>query len=100
MELENLELLPEHIRGGVKRYVEEGIEPGGFLRAVISNDLSGAFGKADSINSANLENIIKWFYNYAPSQCWGSPEKMVKWMKKGGMKGEFNNAHRSQINDG
>ena len=83
--MENLDMIPSHIRGAVERYVEEGIEPGGFLSAVIKNDLVNAIGRADSINKEHLEDIVRWFYNYAPADCWGSEENMREWIKRGGL---------------
>ncbi len=77
--------LPEGLRDGVKRYIEHHIPPGGFLEAVISNQLSEAFGRADEQNRRRLYEIVGWFYNYAPSTCWGSPEKYQIWLKAGNL---------------
>ena len=52
----NLDLIPDHMHGAVIRYVEDGIEPGGFLEAVLCNDLKGAVMRADAINKARLFN--------------------------------------------
>ena len=76
----NYDLLPEHIRGSAKRYLEEGIMPGDFLQAVICNDLLGAFLKADDTNVSNMLDIVKFFYNEAPTISWGSKEEMKKWI--------------------
>ena len=73
--------LPEHIRDSVQRYIETGCPVGSFLTAVISNDLCSAFACADSINSTNMQRIVGFFYNEAPSTCWGSPEKMNAWIE-------------------
>jgi len=77
----NYNRLPQHIRGGVQRYIEEGCPVGSFLEAVISNDLREAFGRADDINQDSMFEIVKFFYSEAPSPCWGSPEKMRAWLK-------------------
>ncbi len=79
----NYDRLPEHIRGGVQRYIEEGCPVGSFLAAVISNDLKESFGCADEVNRQRLFDIVSFFYNEAPSPCWGSPEKMRAWLKMG-----------------
>ncbi len=73
------ELLPEHMRDGTKLYIEQGIPPGGFLTAVIENDLVEACGRADHINKRKLTDIVSWFYNVAPSNCWGSPRNFQLW---------------------
>ena len=75
------DLLPEHIRGGMKLYLEDHVEPGGFLRAVLENDLVGAFGKADNINRAWMFDIVTFIYNEVPASCWGSREAVEKWLE-------------------
>ena len=79
----NYEILPEHIRGGMQRYIENCIPPGDFLTAVICNDLKNSFGLADDINKKRLFDIVNFMYNEAPSLCWGSYEKMNSWLSKG-----------------
>jgi len=73
--------IPDYMIGGIDRYVNEGIIPGGFLSAVICNDLKETFGQADDINFHNVPAYVNYFYNYAPSACWGSKEKMFAWEK-------------------
>lgn len=72
-------LLPEHLRAGVKRYIEHRIIPGSFLVAVITNDLRKAVFAADSESLESLPDIVRWFHNEAPGRCWGSAESMAKW---------------------
>jgi len=74
--------LPQHIRGGMKRYVEEHVLPGNFLQAVICNDLTEAFIRADDINIEKMFEIVGFMYWEVPRMCWGSKEKMKKWMEK------------------
>lgn len=66
-------------RDALKRWVDEGIEPGGFLTAVLQNDLFGAFGKADIAHSQAMADIVKYIWWELPSECWGSEEKMARW---------------------
>jgi hypothetical protein len=49
---------------------------------VIRNDLKDACGCADDINRPALVDIVKFFYNEAPSVCWGSQEALVGWVTK------------------
>ena len=77
--------LPEHIRGGVQRYIEHGIQPGDFLEAVICNNLKESFKRADNTNIRRMFDIVYFFYNEAPINCWGSPERMKQWMEQGGL---------------
>lgn len=80
--------LPPSLRPGVEAYIEQGVLPGGFLQAVIRNDLSGAFGRADAGNLERIFDIVSFWYNEAPGACWGSREKMEAWVEHGGMAGE------------
>jgi hypothetical protein len=78
------ELLPAHIQPAVKCYIEKGRIPGHFLRAVIANRLSESFAYADVINRGRLHDIVRFFYNEAPGECWGSVEKMEAWASRYG----------------
>ena len=72
--------IPERMRGGITRYIEHGIPPGDFLTAVICNDLREACARADDENRYLLWDYVRFFYNYTPTGCWGSPEKMKVWI--------------------
>jgi len=73
--------IPEHMHFGITAYIVHGIPPGHFLEAVLSNNLREAAARADSENQAALFQWVNWLYNEAPSQCWGSPEKVTKWIE-------------------
>jgi hypothetical protein len=73
--------IPDYMMDGIQLYLEHGIHPGHFLRAVITNDLAEACGRADDENIENLPAYVAYFWNEAPSACWGSVEKMKKWCK-------------------
>jgi hypothetical protein len=79
------ELLPMHMREGFRLYIERGIPGGSFMNAVLSNDLMGAFGRADDINSAAMFNICCFIRNEAPMGCHGSAEQVHEWTKSGGL---------------
>lgn len=66
----------------IQRYVEDGIPPGDFLYAVLTNNLREAFGRADEDNLAAMGDIVAFCWCKIPSQCWGSPEKVSAWMKQ------------------
>lgn len=63
-----------------------GYECGGFLAAVLENDLAGAAARADHINIKIIPDIVKYIYNELPADCWGSPEAVKGWgeRKRGG----------------
>ena len=61
------------------RWIERGTEPGGFLTAVLCNDLAGAVDKADDRNVELIPNFVKLLYNHAPMACWGSKQRFWEW---------------------
>jgi len=50
---------------------------------VLENDLMEACVRADCINIHRLHDFCLFLYNYAPMDCYGSPERVRKWLKKG-----------------
>ena len=76
----NYDMLPEHCREGMQRYIEEHVEPGSFLCAVIRNNLVDAFKWADETNREHLFDYAVFLYNEAPESCWGSDENMRAWL--------------------
>lgn len=73
--------VPEHLREGLVRYLEEHIQPGHFLMAVCSNDLSEAMGRADVESRAGLFELCSYLYNFAPTPAWGSKRAVEAWLK-------------------
>lgn len=80
-ELRRYDRLPAGLQSAMQLYIERAIPPGGFLTAVLSNDLRGACARADDINRHELFAIVSWLYNNAPTPCWGSPERVEKWLQ-------------------
>jgi hypothetical protein len=74
------ELLPTHMRDGMRLYVLERVPPGGFLEAVLSNDLKSAIIRADSTNQKAIVQIVQFCMWALPIGCWGSPERVTKWL--------------------
>lgn len=65
---------------GLRAYCKGRREPGGFLRAVLENDLVQAFQRADDENLEALFDIVSYLYNEVPSVCWGSPARVRAWL--------------------
>lgn len=65
-------------------YIENGTPTGGFLKAVLSNDLFGAYHRADGNNQNHVREIVRAIYNYAPADCHGSKEAYEKWINNKG----------------
>ena len=72
-------MLPEHMQGAARDYIEGHQRPGDFLVAVLENDLVGAFGQADDENTAAMFAWASWLYNEAPAAAWGSRAKVDAW---------------------
>lgn len=66
------------VKESLDLWVKDGIMPGGFLMAVLRNDLFGALRRADSYNRASIFQIVEYINNEIPSDCWGSADKMEK----------------------
>jgi hypothetical protein len=78
----NNETIPEYMHGGIVRYIENKLQPGDFLTGILTNDLYKAVAHADDTNKYLLFVYVVFFYNYAPSECWGNIEKVKKWLNK------------------
>ena len=74
----------ENIRQALDKYAAEGRPIGGFLAAVLSNDLMNAIGRADEENRRDLFEICAYVYNDLPAPCHGSREKVREWLHREG----------------
>ena len=72
--------VPQHTLESLKAYIETGRPSGGFLHAVLVNDLRGACARADRLNRHALYDIVYWLTNNAPSGCWGSESRVDEWL--------------------
>ena len=79
--------LPAHMQDGMRRYIENGIPPGSFQRAVLSNNLMEAFRRADDVNARSMRDYAIFLANQAPCGCFGSPDHFKEWIARGGMAG-------------
>lgn len=82
-------VIPFYTLESLEDYVLNGDVPGGFLTAVLSNDLDRSFRRADSNNRPAVSSIHSLLFNYAPADCWGSPEKFTQWCEEGGFIGLY-----------
>ncbi|MEC5289437.1 MULTISPECIES: hypothetical protein [unclassified Aurantimonas] len=79
--------LPDHMHEAILRWINDGVKPGRFLRAVLENDLQGAVFHADDTNADRLRDFVRFFHNEAPSECFGSVELVRAWAEIGGLNG-------------
>ncbi len=61
-------------------YVTKRYETGSFLRSCLENDFVEAACRADCMNRHRLHLIAKYIFNRLPADCWGSKEKVTKWL--------------------
>lgn len=88
--------VPEHIRDGLENYLIHGIEPGGFLMAVLTNNLYGAVYRADATNVTRIYHIV-CFLHTLPSICFGNKEIVYMWMNDaGGIRSNYSKRMREQ----
>jgi len=73
--------IPGYMHHALVSYITEGKPTGGFLNAVLCNDLKGACNKADEANQVALYDYVFFLFNDAPVACWGSPERVARWME-------------------
>ncbi len=74
----NYNTLP--LKHSIDMYVDHGVPVGGFLEAVITNNLKEAVGRADAVNIHRLNVYVMYLYNECPMGCWGSPENYRGWI--------------------
>jgi hypothetical protein len=79
--------VPEHLRDGLLRYVLNHVPTGGFLQAVISNDLHEALLRADEKSEAGLLGVVAWCHWNLPGGAYGSPERYKAWLRARGRLG-------------
>jgi hypothetical protein len=75
--------MPRELGAGLIRYLRYGIRPGGFLQAILRNDLADAARRADGVNFIRLGTYVIVLDVAAPADAWGTPEKVEAWIERG-----------------
>ncbi len=73
--------IPVPILEGLREYGLQHVRAGGFLHAVLCNNLHEAICSADAGSLAAIRPIVLYVQNALPSICWGSQEKVEAWLK-------------------
>lgn len=76
----NYALISRAILESLKRYVEQHVVTGGFLRAVLENNLHEAYCRGDGRSLTTMFDIVAYCHNELPRNCWGSPEAVTQWL--------------------
>lgn len=79
--------IPQITREAIDAWVHRARPTGGFLSAVLQNDLRSAVGHADEEHVDVLPVIVAYLVNLCPVGCWGSESTMEDWRRLGGMSG-------------
>lgn len=76
------EAVPAAIKDSLRRYIRDGIKPGTFLTAVLTNNLYDAILRADPTSLENMKEILLYVFEHCPMESFGSEEKLNKWVEK------------------
>ena len=71
--------VPKHTQEALQNYLLYGYPPGGFLSAMLANDMYRAIGNADAANKQAMWAIGYWIVTCAPAQSRGSYERIEHW---------------------
>lgn len=80
-DITNYQEVPRGTLNSLILYAQEGVPTGGFLHAVLSNDLRGAVARADKANLQAIKSIVEFVCNQLPQLCHGSPDKVAAWIE-------------------
>jgi hypothetical protein len=76
--------IPRELTAGLYRYLSQRIETGGFLRAVLENDLQEAIGRAHpGLTLSPIKALCTMIYTVFPPSAWGSREAVDAWLARG-----------------
>ena len=75
-------MIPDYTKEAIDAYVSERRPPGGFLTAVLTNNLKESFAMADDNNREAMYDIVCYCYNDIPGKCWGSKKAVRKWLSE------------------
>ena len=74
-------MIPKNTERALDLYVNEGIRPGGFLEALLCNDLISACIRSDKENANALREIVLWCYGNLPGDSWGDKASVESWLR-------------------
>jgi hypothetical protein len=71
--------VPDHLRDGLVRYVTNGILPGGFVQAVLCNNLREAIRRSSHGGVGALPALVEFLTWHMPPEAWGSVARVRAW---------------------
>lgn len=72
-------LVPHHLHLSLRLWVDEGVQPEGFLLYVISNDLKNTALYQDSPSTDGIVGLVRFLQNNCPAPCWGNLDNVKTW---------------------
>ena len=73
------------VHAALERYLIARRAPGGFLLAVLRNDLTQAvLCRNEETECDSLDELVQWLWFYAPDEVWGTFDKVEAWLARGG----------------
>ena len=72
--------VPASLHEGLVEYFAARRRTGGFLQAVLENNLRQAAARADPFNAPYLVANVLFLNNYVPSTAWGSVGEVEAWL--------------------
>ena len=76
-------MIPARLTEGLVRYRDGHIATGGFLRAVLANDLNDAVFRGDAESLLALPALVRWIRDELPADAWGSRVEVDRWLAPG-----------------
>lgn len=73
--------VPNHTQATIERYLLKGLEPGGFVSAIIAGDYERALDNADPENRRTFWATAIWIKDHFPTASRGSYDAIDRWMK-------------------
>ena len=73
-------LAPAHILDAIHSYAAFKKRPGGFVQALLRNDLMGAYRAADQPSLRGLGDVLRYLHREVPHSCWGSAATVEEWL--------------------
>jgi hypothetical protein len=71
--------VPDHLREGLMLYVAQGILPGGFMQAVLANNLREAMRRGSYGGIVALPALVDFLTWHLPAEAWGSVAHVLAW---------------------
>lgn len=73
--------VPQHLHDGLIRYRFDKVRPGGFLRAVLANNMFAAMQYWDG--HGDLRALCAFIGRELPTESWGSEKAVGDWLTSG-----------------